>query len=81
MIGQSSGVKKSRLNVGRFEKCVVGKNFFVRSAGGQEFKKVRDTKTHAADAGPATALGGINRNSIEGQHDRNLSPVQRRFQH
>jgi hypothetical protein len=37
------------------------------SARGQEFKKIHDTNTHAADARPATTLGGINPNSIEGQ--------------
>jgi hypothetical protein len=64
VVGLGSGVIEAGLNVGGLQVGKVLEDFSLRDAGGEEVEHVLDADAHAANAGTASALGGIEGDAI-----------------
>jgi hypothetical protein len=77
VVRQSCGVEECGLNVGGFKEGVVGEDFFVGCAGGEQFQEVHHAETCSADARPAAALVRVDGNALGALHEANLTKRRR----
>jgi hypothetical protein len=64
VVGLSCGVIETSLNVGALKVGEVLEDFGLRDTGGEEVEHVLDANAHAADAGAASTLGGIEGDTV-----------------
>ena len=64
MVSLGGGVIEAGLDIGGLKIGEVFEDLLLRDTGGEEVEHVLDTNAHAADAGPASALGRIEGDSI-----------------